>query len=282
MSRRRPARTDDVVHAYWPHSDPEPPEQQRIMSPRPAADDNDEPCPGPCNAAFRRAELEGPDHDVPYAPGKPTWCVDQHAFNHRGEMLPTLAHHGCTTLILDRLTDLPDIAANLTPGRLNTPRDTDIDHGNTRHGGARSLAHAPSPSPGWDTADEVIRWVLRLEDWLRHRLRDPDDAHPYRTLTEAVVYLHRHGDTLLATAQAGQIGRDILDTHRRLERLVGHDRLTHRLQEPCPRCGRKGLRRKDGAELVKCVGCRAVWDWDHFQLLARTYAQNERVRGGAG
>ena len=282
MSRRRPSRTDDVVHSYWPHSDPEPSRgDNRANIIRAEVTSDDEPCPGPCNTAFRRAELDGPDHDIPFHPGRPVWCVNVHAFNARGELLDKLDHHGCTTTILQRLYDLPALAAVLAPGRISTPRDADIDHGNTTHGGARSLAHAPSPSPAWDTADELIRWALRLEDTLRHRLDQPATPHAYRTLTEAVAYLRRNGETLLAGPGAARIGQDILDTHRRLERLVGHDRLVHRIQEPCPRCGRKGMRRKDGDELVSCRSCNAVWDWDHFQLLSRAYAETVTAKGSA-
>ncbi|GGL27571.1 hypothetical protein H9L10_03620 [Phycicoccus endophyticus] len=294
MSRRRPARATTA------------PIDVSQVAPATAGD---EPCPGPCNHTFRRAENaaleetarahsahaahgDGPctpdcvpdraltEHDTPFHPGRPVWCVDVPAFNDRGELLDRLAHRGCTSSILTKLRDLPDLASALTPGALNTPRDADIDHGSTSHGGARSLAHAPSPSPGWDTADEIIRWALHLEDYLRHRLEDPAPPHPYRTLAEAVAYLHRHGTALLATPDAARIGRDILDTHRRLERLVGQDRLTHRIPEPCPRCKRKGLRRRDGSELVRCIYCPAVWDWEHLPHLARVYADSIRPRGG--
>ena len=37
------------------------------------------------------------------------------------------------------------------------------------------------------------------------------------------------------------------------------------------------MRRKDGEELVKCRSCGATWDWEHFQMLCRTYA--ETVKG---
>lgn len=315
MSRRRTARVEDVVHAYWPHSDPEPAAHE--LGARPA-DHGDEPCPGLCNADFRRAETEttstGLTHNVPFHPGRPVWCVDVHAFNDRGELLHRLEHRGCTTRILNQLGEIPDLAAALIPGRLTTPRDADIDHSSSKGGGARSLSHAPSPSPGWDTADELIRWAVDLEDWLRARLQAPAApshvpavlrvrrhtvpcghlgpvgpsvgyrgtmaAPTERTLAAAVAYLRRNGTALLAGPGALQTGQDISDTHRRLQRLVGHDRLTHRLQEPCPACGRKGLRRRDGDELVKCVACHAVWDWDHFQLLARAYADTITRTGG--
>ena len=298
MSRRRPAREDVGVT----------PAQPTLPAVAPAGD---LPCPGPCNSAFRRAEnqalvevaraqshhaLHGDqpcdadcatdpriiNHDVPFHPGKPIWCVDVHAFNDRGEMLDHLAHHGCAERIVDQLGELPELALALAPGRLPTPSSGDIDAAANSGGGARALAHAPSLSPAWDTADLLIRWLVRVEDWLRARVGDEPAPTAYRTMTQAAAYLAARPGALLASEHAERIGRDVQRAHRRLEGLVGHDRLVHRLVEPCPNCGRKGLRRKDGDELVKCRTCGAVWDWDHFEWLARAYAQNERQRGTMG
>lgn len=304
MSRRRPPRDpliEQVARAY------DVPLEPLEYQPGPI------PCPGPCNRAFRRAEDDAftevararhhhdehqgrgiqacdPDcatdpriinHSTPHHDGHPVWCIDVHAFDDHGRLLPHLAHHGCTQRILDALATLPDLATNLRPGRLDTPSTGDTDAQASTGGGARALAHAPSPSPGWDTADLLIRWLVRLEDWLRAHRGDPPNLAATRMMSDAVDYLHANAGALLASKDAEQVGRDVLRAHDRLERLVGQDWLTHRLIEPCPRCGRKGLRRKDGDELVKCGACHAVWDWDHFELLARAYAVNERARGAA-
>ena len=309
MSRRRPSRPTPVVV----------PDDTRSLTegdipanniPAIVTPAEDRPCPGPCNVQFRRAEDDAqhevdrahehhdahggdqpcdrgclPDqavtgHDTPFVPGKPVWCVDVHAFNDKGEMLDRLEHHGCTQNILDDLGDLPDLATWLVPGKLNTPRNADIDKTSSKGGGgARAMAHAPSPSPGWDTADELIRWTVDLEDWLRKVTRDHPNPATYRSLTSTIGYLATHGKRLLATSDAENIGRDIRATHRRLERLVGADRLTHRLTEPCPRCGRKAMQRKDGGEFVRCGACRAWWAWEKFQFLARTYAETVKGKG---
>lgn len=256
-------------------------------------------CPGPCNRAYRVAEQRADDEraaakaghrlpdraitDHPLTPhlGRPVWCVDVDIFNQAGEATGRLEHHGCTNTIIDRLGDLPDFATWLSPGKLNTPRNTDIDKTSSKGGGAKSMAHAPSPSPGWDTADELIRWLVSLEDWLRALVRDDPNPAVFRSMTQAVRYLVAHQTPMLADrAEAEQVGLNILATHHRLEHLVGQDRLVHRLTEPCPLCARKGLRRHDGKELVKCMSCRAVWNWDHFEWLARSYA--ETVRAGRG
>jgi hypothetical protein len=256
------------------------------------------PCPGPCNRAWRVAELAALEertkaaaagrlpathlipHGVTPRPGRPVWCVDVDIFNDKGEATGKLDHHGCTRTIIDRLGDLPDFATWLSPGKLNTPRNSDIDKTRSKGGGAKSIAHAPSPSPGWDTADELIRWLISLEDWLRALVRDDPNPAVFRSMTQAVRYLVAHQTPMLADrAEAEQVGLNILATHHRLEHLVGQDRLVHRLTEPCPRCARKGLRRHDGKELVKCTSCRAVWNWDHFEWLAKSYA--ETVKGSA-
>lgn len=312
-------------------AEPEPPTGAASELGGNRATDREHPCPGPCNHAFRAAEQAAidetlaakaeerltdrsiTDHDTPFHPGRPVWCVDVPAFNHKGEALDKLAHHGCHETIVTRLRDLGDLATALAPGRLNTPRNADIDKSSSKGGGAKALSHAPSPSPGWDTADELIRWLVDLEDWLRALVGDdivpgrvravlrvrehhlppgasgpvgPANGYPvvmtdptanHRTLSAALGYLAGHEVALLASPDAERIGHDILTQHRRLQHLAGLDRLVHRIPEPCPLCNRKGLRRADGDELVKCRSCRATWDWDHFQMLCRTYADDVKA-----
>ena len=309
MSRRRPSRPVVVPDQPGSLTDGE---NRANNIPAIVTPAGDQPCPGPCNTQFRRAEetahlevdrahthheAHGDDqpcdrgcvpdqaitgHDTPFHPGKPTWCVDVHAFNDKGEMLDRLDHRGCGPLVIAKLRDLPDLATWLTPGKLNTPRDTEIDSTSSKSGGAKAMAHAPSPSPGWDTADELIRWAVDLEDWLREVIRDEPNRSTYRALSTAVAYLAAHESQLLASSDAERIGHDILRTHRRLERLVGSGKLTHRIVEPCPLCKRKSLRRKDGDELVRCRSCPGVWAWDQFQFLARTYADSVKGKGATG
>lgn len=325
MSRRRTARTDDTTPT-------DPPENASNQGENRATDDG-QPCPGPCNHAFRVAEQAAidetaaakteqrltdrsiTDHPTPFHPGRPVWCVDVPTFNHKGEAMDKIAHHGCHETIVTRLRDLGDLATALTPGRLNTPRNADIDKSSSKGGSAKALSHAPSPSPGWDTADELIRWLVDLEDWLRGLVGDnleparvpavlrvrthhrepgtvgptgpaigyrgtvPDPKSTHRTLSAAIAYLAGHETALLASPDAERIGHDVLTQHRRLQHMAGQDRLVHRIQEPCPLCNRKGMRRRDGEELVKCRSCRATWDWDHFQMLCRTYAEDVKSSG---
>lgn len=109
------------------------------------------PCPGRCNHAFREAELGGADHDVPFMPGQPLWC------------------EACRTSIENDLGDLWGLALDLAPGKLNAPRA--VNTGDSKRTKASSY---PSGSPGWDAADDLIRWAIDLEDKTRERLGHSD------------------------------------------------------------------------------------------------------------
>lgn len=264
----------------------------------------DEPCPGRCNRDFRAAENAALDahaaalahhnahddtqpcdpecrpdpnlirHDVPFHPGRPYWCVDVEHVDPRTHTV-IIDHHGCTTLIRDNLTNLLDLATGLAPGRLNTGA-TINDHIRV------TRAAPPSPSPAWDEADDLIRWAVQLEDEIRDELGHPQAVavhavrdgrtHELRHLAPALAYLGAHVTALLSRDDAVTIGRQIMAWHRRLEHRVGRDRLIHRLPGVCHLCGRKGLQRADGGELVKCRHCGAAWAWEQHELLAKIYA----------
>ncbi len=277
MSRRRQFG-EPVVHGYWPHSNPEPATSDNPANNIPAnVTAGEDPCPGPCNREFRAAELEHDDgnHDVVMHPGRPVWCKDVTHVEHNHVVVD---HHGCTENILRDLASIPDLAANLAPGPLNTPHDIRADG---RGIGSATIVHPPTNSPAWDTADDLIRWALSLEGWLRGRLGEPPTTRRRRhTLNDAIRYLTAHPTALLADpATAETIGRQIRSRKRALEQKTGRDRLVHRLPGTCLVCDRKGLRRRDGSDLVKCPSCGATWAWEQFELLSRAYADDVRRRG---
>ena len=283
MSRRRPVRTPGASPhrdaPYWIHSPP-----LEDDAPDVAPSTGEDPCPGPCNRAFRAAEQAAADHDTPMYPGRPVWCRDVARTNERGEILG-VTHHGCTERIQQDLAALLDLASTLTPGPLNTPRDAKVD--DRPNGSAKSLAFAPSPSPGWDELDDLIRWAVTLEDRLRSRLGMPLPRQPrraltgeeHRTLSAAHRFLTAYSTALLSGPDAGQVGRDIMGRHRRLTAGTGADRLVHRVDGLCLRCDAKSLERKDGGDLVQCRACRATWEWGQFEFLARAYAEDVRKTG---
>lgn len=302
MSRRRQFEEPAVVHAYWPHSDPEPPTSvvgaPTAATPQP---DPEDPCPGPCNREFRAAEQlaqeetarasaaaeldkDDPDavpdptivnHDVAMHPGRPVWCVD---VTHVSNDQVIVDHHGCTENIIRDLRAIPDLAATLAPGVLNTPRDVKADD---RGMGSSGMVHPPTNSPAWDTADELIRWALSLEGMVRARLgQAPTSAQKWHTLNDATRYLLAHPTALLADPRTAEaIGKGIRGRKRGLEQNTGRDRLIHRLPGTCMVCDRKGLQRHDGGDLVKCRHCGAVWAWESYERLSKAYADDVRRRG---
>lgn len=254
------------------------------------------PCPGQCNRAWVAAEEAATterataaaerrlpdraitDHGRTPRMGHPVWCVDEEAHDPEGKPTGHLTHTGCTTRIRRDLERIPDLAAYLTPGRVPTPRDTVVDDG--RGGGnARSAATFPSLSPAWDTADEVIRWGCTMADTLATRVGDNRPAFTRLdnlpvstkvTVVGAITYIANRFPQLMESPEAEPAGRAIRARARTLERMVGADTLTHHIAGECPVCKRRGrLYRKDGDDFVRCGGCAAIWDWDHFQLLVR-------------
>lgn len=243
------------------------------------ADDSD-PCPGSCNDIWVAAERvafneqarargeprpprpehqikpgccpppqpEPATHGVPMIPAEPVWC------------------RPCQEHITATIAGFPAQCGPLTPGPLNTPRDTP--------GGRPSAGVSPpSPSPAWDQADEIIRWAVNAEDQLRAHIGDHQfGQRPWRTLSSAVTYLTGHATALLSCPDAVAIGFDALRLAARLTQVTGSDRLIHRLPGTCMLCERRSLQRKDGDDLVKCRACGASWDWGHYQFLAKTYA----------
>lgn len=259
MSRRRDA-------TYTAHLD-----TAQIAHDAAMVDEDAEPCPGDCNllwiaaerVAFNeharaKAEHRPPRphlavHDVPMIPAAPMWC------------------RPCQDTIYDAIQAFPQQCAPLTPGPLNTPRDT--------AGGRSTNINPPSPSPAWDQADEIIRWAVNAEDRLRAHIGDAGfGQRPRRTLGAAVTYLTSHGTALLSCPDAHSIGFDALRLSRRLIQVTGTDRLVHRLPGTCMVCKRRSLQRKDGDDLVKCRACGATWDVEYYNFLARASADAVRAR----
>jgi ribosomal protein L37AE/L43A len=208
-------------------------------------------------------------------PGRPVWCVD---VTHVERNRVVVYHYGCTENILRDLRAISDLAANLAPGALNTPRDIRADD---RGLGSSGMVHPPTNSPAWDTADELIRWALALEGAVRTRLGHETTSHrQWHTLNDAIGYLLTYPTALLADPRTAEaIGNGIRRRKRALEQNTGRDRLIHRLPGTCMVCDRKGLQRPDGGELVKCRHCGATWAWESYERLSKAYAQDVRRRG---
>ena len=251
------------------HSAPRRPEHPRPLPRAGSA------CVGKCNRDYRKALAADPANVRPPRPGQPVWCVDEWATNPNGELHRT--HTGCTTLIADDLARLPVLLARLpASGPLTTPRDHDTDEPHS------PSPDPPSPSPAYDEHDDVTRWLYRLEDTTRARLRHTPAALPRRAEV-ATAYLGAWITALLADEDtAHQTGRDIQATARRLARLTGSDTLTLHIPGPCPntRCGRTGRRyRRDGSDLIVCGACGLTETMDAHEERAARLLTELRRRG---
>lgn len=193
----------------------------------------------------------------------------------------------CTTRITDALTGtthtnkrtgqetwtpgIAQLAAALTQlenGRLNTPH-TDTD--TTRR---TNVAHH-TPSPAWDTAEEVAQWALRMAlacaDANHHAgpFTYRPDGVPALTTAANLNYL-RANLTWYATTMPTDLYDETVQTHRGLLNALGVQQLTHRLPEPCPSCDHRTLTRDDGTEYVTCRHCGRIWTMAEFDWLARS------------
>ena len=116
MTRRHLARADAVAHT-------------------PAEDLT--PCPGRCNAAYRRAQAdyedaynrwadttdanghtddpEPPHHGIEFWPGRPVWCEPTYApvVGPRGQVTMDRVRDGCQGRITDALADLPRLLRDI-------------------------------------------------------------------------------------------------------------------------------------------------------------------------
>lgn len=228
-------------------------------------------------------QLERHEHDASCCPGRhrlprgvgcparqPVWCPP------------------CGDAVMLAIAGLPEQVTQLLAvggGReASTGRAARPTHG---------AAVSSSPSPAWETVDEVMRWVWRLEERLRAHLElaPPLDRHGSWRLTTGVGWLRSHSSALLSwdtrvpvpgsdeldgQAEAEAVGREAFKLSRRLERASGRDRLVHRLVAPCPSCDTFALTRADGEDRVRCAVCHHEWPEEHYQLLVRILAKEEQ------
>lgn len=260
---------------YWVHSDPgdnsrnnipdgfTPPETVETAARRITAE-LEAACPGECNAKWRtqqryaaaelhRAHTAGRDPDPDRLTGPltahdraPVWC------------------RACADEIIGLTARLPDVAADVgarRDGHLAPPPPSE----------RRAAAVAPpSPSPAWDQVDVIATFAADWSEQLAQHLEIT--ARPGRSttvLTRHVAFLIGHKSALLAAPFAETYGQQVRALVHRSERLGGVDPLVHRLKDPCFVCGRKDLKRPDGAGKVTCGHCGRSWKWELFDFLDR-------------
>jgi hypothetical protein len=206
-------------------------------------------CPGPCNAAHRKAEeayraavaghmnrvLGGEDSDPPQPhtlrpePGQPVWC------------------RRCASIIRACLAELDDLTAILeaeVAGKRGQAGDK-----------VSGSAGSPSPAPKADDVDEILTTLEEWEQAYRDLRQWP--ARPLRGRTAprgigCVSWLTRHLDGILGSPMAVDFGAEILRLHRMAQEASRTSPDTVRKPIPCPRCNRRSLIHKGGDKHVKC------------------------------
>lgn len=87
----------------------------------------------------------------------------------------------------------------------------------------------------------------------------------------------RHVDGLVTTDEGAELGVRLLRSIDATRRLLGFDRLVHRLPAPCPVCDSRGaLRRDNGASVVRCRYCGVTFHEDEYARLVLILADDVR------
>lgn len=212
-----------------------------------------------------RSLMSAPVRVVDVGPGGDPWRVTEVlACGHRHTRGAGPAHPGqvrvCLTCVSSAI--VPE------PGRL-APPDRVAFQGRRRRGAS------PAGSPAWLEVDAVVRWVCGLADEIAGLVHGPefssrcskgDLTERVRAATEACRYVAARLDVVqrMPEDKVEQVRKTVLDTRSRLQSVSGMKMGVRALQDPCPACGRRGLRQADGGGTVSCRACHAVWDEDEL------------------
>lgn len=213
-----------------------------------------DPCPGSCNAAWRKMTVPEDQRPDPVW-GEPAWCPP------------------CTARIRHNLAELDDLAA-----LLNAVADGHREQPATQ---IRSARHAPTPSAAADTIDELTRTLSAWEDAYREIKGFP--SAPRRgylaTITTATIaWLTSHLHGILEAPFAADFGLEIRQWHKQLTDQTKAGTGTHKKPVPCPRCGLRLLTYAEGTEYVACAGCNRHMTLDEYhEHLAAAARDLERV-----
>lgn len=220
------------------------------------------PCPGRCNASYRKALAAGEPDPVPVK-GDPVWCL------------------ACARMIQQALRMLPLAYQALDAVTFMTREAPE------RVSGSRT---PPSPSPGGDAQDEMLRTMTSWEDDLRYWAkynRSPehhwrhrpgagrDETAPLLTLEAACLYLNGSFGLMMEREEcAADFGCEILSLFTRAQAMVKNGPQRRRLPLPCPHCDLLTLLQEEGVAgrpwyivcEVRPGGCGSLytpeeWDW---------------------
>jgi hypothetical protein len=200
-----------------------------------------DPCPGPCNAAWR-ANSDG-DPRL----GDPVWCRTDTARIRRS---------------LAELDELPALQALFADGHHAQTRDP-------ARGG-----DPPSPSPAADDALELLKMLTGWEDAYRDWHNTEHPAYPWLTrprrgvlateLTSTVAWLNWHLDGILASPLAADFGAEILQWHREFKNKTRAGTGMHLGLVPCAHCKLRLLAWADGDDHLRCGNCGRWMSMDDY------------------
>lgn len=249
-------------------------------------------CPGRCNTGYRRAvaayetarhEWEAATHAYPDTLADWRTAFEQHGEETAG---PRPEHPAepeppgwtprpgepvwcppCTASIRRCLADLDELASlRLTmtdgyqvPGQARTDR-------------VSSSKAPPSPSPGQDDLDDLLRWLTSWEVAFRNTQGWPHP--PYRgvnapALTSAVAWMLQRLDAVLSHPDlAADFGREVLIEHTKLQAVTSTRPPLRHKPLPCPRCRRRSLFLHED-DRIHCNNedCRRVMSREEYEEL---------------
>lgn len=203
---------------------------------------------------------ECPDHD-----GHCSGCLPR----------PTNVGHycqPCANKLRDALNAIPDLAVNIA----NLPGGKLISKATPGDPGRRATkVDQQSPSPAWDTTEEVIQWahawatVIADETHQAGPFRYNTAGIPMRNLSGSISFMLNRLTQILAADYHADIYNETLSFRKRLMHASGTDRATTRLNTRCPDCNQRTLTREDGSDDVTCANrdCGRIWrDGEHGWL----------------
>lgn len=139
-------------------------------------------------------------------------------------------------------------------------------------------AGRPTPDRARQPADQQIAdacalldtylsaWIAHgpVDFWVRRTNADPDDHKTQPT-----------GDMVTETLAGWQGCAWFLDWDQATQRVLGRIPLTHYPTEPCPFCRQQGgLRRRDGADKVRCTWCNHSWTLDTWDVFVHAWTRH--------
>lgn len=255
------------THPYRLEHESEPPAE-----PRPSYG----PCPHRCNTRYRAALRDhdtalnawiqrgctGPEPepiDIEPWPGDPVYC------------------RRCASIVRGALRELPLAYTALASVKFLTRTASAEEERRGRCG------VPPSPSPGADHAEEILRtttaWEDELRQHLRHRAATDTFGDPASTLTAAAEYLNAHWAAMIGREEcAADFGAEISQLHRIAVAMVKNKPVRKFLDVPCPSCDIRALIQEEGLArkpwYVECSerigGCGRLYaesDWEWFARL---------------